>query len=176
MKAIKNIRVQRPENTITFMPAWMCGMLQDNSCVISIIYEGEHRPTFGPHMTVLELTDEGCGLTPEMFHRALRFTKENIGRNINIHCHQGRIRSKTLAHQLATVLPQYKVLEWKPDGVLFESNPEPKRCFRFPKGFIRKHLFGDKQPYIVRSPIITDKVMRPDCGDATVIFEDSDKI
>ena len=61
-------------------------------------------------------------------------------------------RSKTLAQQLATVLPEYIVLDSKPDGVLFESHVSAFRnVFGSANGksaLIRKHLYGRKVHFV----------------------------
>jgi len=170
---ITNIRAQYPRNIITYMPAWMCGALSKTSVIISIAYIGERRPVFGPEQTVLEINDDGCGLTPEDFHKALRFVKEHKGRNINIHCHQGQQRSKTLANQLATVIPQYRVLEHRPDGVIYNTNPE-----RFSRARIRtlNELLDDKAFRVTAKELAADTVNMRRAAKATVIFEDFDTL
>lgn len=171
---ITNIRAQYPRNIITYMPAWMCGALSKTSVIISIAYIGERRPVFGPEQTVLEINDDGCGLTPEDFHKALRFVKEHKGRNINIHCHQGQQRSKTLANQLATVIPQYRVLEHRPDGVIYNTNPER---FTRARSYFMNQVLGCDKPFSVpvKEFIDTTLKMRADAK-AAVIFEDSDTL
>lgn len=117
---IQRIVVKRKANTLVYMPEWMTGLLQEDSVVISILYEDARGPQFLSTMDVLTLRDEGMGLTPEHFHGALRFAKQHRGKNINIHCYTGQQRSKWLAEQLASVFSEYTILKHQPDGVLLD--------------------------------------------------------
>lgn len=175
--SITRVQVRRRGNATVYMPAWMVGLCDEDAVIISIVYEGERRPTFGPNQTVLKLTDEGRGVTPEMFHTALRFAREHQGKIINVHCHQGQQRSKTIARQIATVFPNYVCLEHKPSGILIDYDQRhndktgPVRKVINLRGLNRKKVYGVS---VTDQFIAGSLAMRKAARNQTLVLEDSD--
>jgi hypothetical protein len=108
-KLKKIIAVHRKRHGISYIPKHYVKDLADGVNIISIILEGDRRPTFKPNQKVLELTDLAFGLNGEDHMNALDFLDELNGENLFIHCEMGIKRSKNMAQWLQYQRPQYRI-------------------------------------------------------------------
>lgn len=100
--------MSRDDALITYIPADAVANLEEPSVVISIKGRHNDRPAIDPKHTVFELDfDVGdwaveCGYTlkTEQIDALLKFVESVKGRDIFIHCTEGRCRSYTIAKLL----------------------------------------------------------------------------
>lgn len=117
---ITNVKVRRVRNTLSYMPEWMVGLCENDSPIISIVYNPEYAPKFPSEQPVLVLVDDGLGMGTEHVIQAAKFAREHRGKNINVHCYMGQQRSKWIAEHLQMRMPEYVILKHRPDGLLLD--------------------------------------------------------
>lgn len=115
---IRSIHVHQRKNAITYIPWFMGGHVAADSVVISIATEGDKRMPYVEEQPRLDIVDEFYGPGRDDVLNALALAKAYPERNIVVHCHAGRVRSKWLAEQLCEHLPTYRLHAHRPHFVL----------------------------------------------------------
>lgn len=110
-------KLKIPDNFVTYIPGSKVAKLKEPSLIISIKGRYDSRPDISSKHTVLRMdfdvgdwaVDANYGLKEEQLDEMLAFLEENKGRNLYIHCTEGRCRSFTVAKLLRQALRMYYI-------------------------------------------------------------------